>query len=295
MATRCADPDRLPGIQHEDGPLGQRTRHPHVLLHRPQGVGLAGVAREVDPALRGPALHHLPLRAGLLPPPRHRARLRGQPARRCHRGAAPDAARRRCIPPPQRARRPPDHRPGGRQPPRRDPRQPPAHGPAGRAVSRPAVRHNGRTLARTRTLRALHGRNGPALRLRPDLRNHRRGRGGRRHLGNGNTRDRPARHARGGRLPHAVVPGQTAALRAEGALGLARQSQPRARGRRRDHPVRPRRRTRRARVACHPPGRARKRGRMEADFEELRTVIGGPGASERFARCMVGELKKNRT
>ncbi len=38
-----------------------------------------------------------------------------------------------------------------------------------------------------------------------------------------------------------------------------------------------------------------KRGRMEADFEELRTVIGGPGASERFARCMVGELKKNRT
>ena len=29
--------------------------------------------------------------------------------------------------------------------------------------------------------------------------------------------------------------------------------------------------------------------------EELRTVIGGPGASERFARRMVGELKKNRT
>lgn len=42
------------------------------------------------------------------------------------------------------------------------------------------------------------------------------------------------------------------------------------------------------------PGGA-KRGRMEADFEELRTVIGGPGASERFARRMVGELKKNRT
>ena len=42
------------------------------------------------------------------------------------------------------------------------------------------------------------------------------------------------------------------------------------------------------------PGGA-KRGRMEADFEELRTVIGGPGASERFARRMVGELTKNRT
>ena len=42
------------------------------------------------------------------------------------------------------------------------------------------------------------------------------------------------------------------------------------------------------------PGGA-KRGRMVADFEELRTVIGGPGASERFARRMVGELKKNRT
>ncbi|MDE7344718.1 MAG: lipid-A-disaccharide synthase, partial [Alistipes sp.] len=30
-----------------------------------------------------------------------------------------------------------------------------------------------------------------------------------------------------------------------------------------------------------------KRARMLADFEELRTVIGGPGASERFARKMV--------
>ena len=35
-----------------------------------------------------------------------------------------------------------------------------------------------------------------------------------------------------------------------------------------------------------------KRARMLADFDELRTVIGGPGASERFARRMV-ELLHN--
>ena len=35
-----------------------------------------------------------------------------------------------------------------------------------------------------------------------------------------------------------------------------------------------------------------KRRRMQADFEELRRIIGGPGASERFARRMV-ELLKN--
>ncbi len=33
------------------------------------------------------------------------------------------------------------------------------------------------------------------------------------------------------------------------------------------------------------------RARMLADFDELRAVIGGPGASERFARRMVGELR----
>ena len=38
------------------------------------------------------------------------------------------------------------------------------------------------------------------------------------------------------------------------------------------------------------PGGA-KRARMEADFRELRTVIGGQGASERIARRMVEELK----
>ena len=35
-----------------------------------------------------------------------------------------------------------------------------------------------------------------------------------------------------------------------------------------------------------------KRRRMQADFEELRRIIGGPGASDRFARRMV-ELLKN--
>ena len=33
------------------------------------------------------------------------------------------------------------------------------------------------------------------------------------------------------------------------------------------------------------------RARMLADLAELRAVIGGPGASERFARRMVGELR----
>jgi len=37
-----------------------------------------------------------------------------------------------------------------------------------------------------------------------------------------------------------------------------------------------------------------KRAEMLADFAELRAVIGGPGASERFARRMVEELRKNR-
>lgn len=37
-----------------------------------------------------------------------------------------------------------------------------------------------------------------------------------------------------------------------------------------------------------------KRRRMLADFEELRAVIGGPGASDRFAKRMVEELKNSR-
>ncbi|WP_289182439.1 lipid-A-disaccharide synthase [Alistipes sp. UBA6068] len=37
-----------------------------------------------------------------------------------------------------------------------------------------------------------------------------------------------------------------------------------------------------------------KRGRMLADFDELRAVIGGPGASERFARRMVEELSNEK-
>ena len=34
-----------------------------------------------------------------------------------------------------------------------------------------------------------------------------------------------------------------------------------------------------------------KRGKMLADFGELKTIIGGPGASERFAARMVAELQ----
>ena len=39
-------------------------------------------------------------------------------------------------------------------------------------------------------------------------------------------------------------------------------------------------------------GGARREG-MLRDFDELRTVIGGPGASERFARRMVALLREN--
>lgn len=38
-----------------------------------------------------------------------------------------------------------------------------------------------------------------------------------------------------------------------------------------------------------------KREKMLADFHELQTIIGGPGASERFARRMVEELKTDKT
>ena len=38
-----------------------------------------------------------------------------------------------------------------------------------------------------------------------------------------------------------------------------------------------------------------KRGRMLADFAELRTVIGGSGASDRFAARMVAELRAPET
>ena len=42
------------GIQHEDGPLGQRARHPHLLLHRLK-VWAARMAGEGDPQIRRPA------------------------------------------------------------------------------------------------------------------------------------------------------------------------------------------------------------------------------------------------
>ena len=43
IRPRRADPGRLPRLQHEDGALGQRARHPHLLLHRPEGLGMARV------------------------------------------------------------------------------------------------------------------------------------------------------------------------------------------------------------------------------------------------------------
>ena len=36
-----------------------------------------------------------------------------------------------------------------------------------------------------------------------------------------------------------------------------------------------------------------RRQRMLDDFDQLRRIIGGPGASERFARRMVGELRRD--
>lgn len=68
LRPRRADPRRLPGLQHEDGALRQGARHPHFLLHRPESVGVARMAREGDPPVRRPTLHHLPLRTRLLSP-----------------------------------------------------------------------------------------------------------------------------------------------------------------------------------------------------------------------------------
>ena len=56
-----------PRLQHEDGPLGQRTRHPHLLLHRPEGLGVARMAGEGDPQIRRSALHHLPFERTYFP------------------------------------------------------------------------------------------------------------------------------------------------------------------------------------------------------------------------------------
>ena len=66
-------------------------------------------------------------------------------------------------------------------------------------------------------------------------------------------------HSRSGGLPHGVVAGLAAALRAEGPLGVAREPEPGARGRRRDHPVGFLGRPRRTRAAGDPARRKQTR------------------------------------
>ena len=207
VRPRRADSGGLPRLQHEDGPLGQGARHPHLLLHRPQGLGVARMEGEGDPQIRGPALHHFPLRTQLLPPARHRTDFRGQPARGRHRGETRRAPLARRIPPPQRIGRAADRRPLGRQPPGRDPRQPAADGRPFEEVPRPPVRRRGRVVAGQGALRTVHGRQRHPLRLRPDLRNARRGRSRRGDLRYGDARNGAARHPRSGGLQDIMVSG----------------------------------------------------------------------------------------
>ena len=91
-----------------------------------------------------------------------------------------------------------------------------------------------------------------------------------------------------------MVPGQIAALRTESALGIARQlnlgREAVAEIIQSDLDTTHAERELRAIVA----GGA-KRERMLADFAELHTVIGGPGASDRFAARMVAELRTAKT
>ena len=166
IRPRRADPGRLPRLQHEDGTLGQRARHPHLLLHRPEGLGMARVAREGHPPLGRQAVRHLPLRMRLLPQARRRTDFRRQPARRRHRGPAHLAPLARRVPPPARARPQADHRPAGRQPPGRDPRQPAADGRPVAQIPGAPVRRGGRGMARPRALRTVYGRQRHPFRLR---------------------------------------------------------------------------------------------------------------------------------
>ena len=92
-----------------------------------------------------------PFERRLLPPARHRADFRGQPAAWTpSRRNVADAPLARRIPPPQRIGRAADRRPLGRQPPGRDPRQPAADGRPVEEVPRPPVRRRGRVVARQR-------------------------------------------------------------------------------------------------------------------------------------------------
>ncbi len=282
VRPRRADSGGLSGIQHEDGPLGQRARHPHLLLHRPEGLGVD--ANERVKAIRryvDRLFIIFPFDAHLFPETRHHARFRGQPARRRHRGPADRRSRR-----PEEFRRPqlprptPDRRPAGRQPPERDPRQPAANGRAVAKIPRAPVRGGG----------ASHGSTGrftnntqPEATIRyvcdqtyETLCGGRGGRGERRALATLET-------ALLG-IPEVVVYRTVwwqVWLRPyvlKVPLGVAREPEPGARGRRRDHPVgflRSDRAERELRAILHGGS---KRGKMLADFGRTENDHRRPGS-----------------
>ena len=74
-------------------------------------------------------------------------------------------------------------------------------------VPRPPVRRRGRVVAGQGALRTVHGRQRHPLRLRPDLRNARRGRSRRGDLRHGDARNGAARHPRSGGLQDIMVSG----------------------------------------------------------------------------------------
>ena len=87
------------------------------------------------------------------------------------------------------------------------PRQPAADGRAVAKIPRAPVRGGGRRMARPGALRTIHSRKRHPLRLRPDLRNARRGRSRRGDLRYGDARNGAARHSRSGGLQNVMVSG----------------------------------------------------------------------------------------
>ena len=204
VRPRRADPGRLPRLQHEDGALGQGARHPHLLLHRPEGLGVARVAGEGDPPLGGPAVRHLPLRTRLLPPARRRTDFRGQPARGRHRGPSAPRSPRPTSSAAARARRAGRSSPclaGSRRGEIRD--NLPLMADLFAQIPGAPVRRGGRGVARPRALRTVYGRQRHPLRLRPDLRDARRGRSRRGDVRDGDARNGAAGHSRSGGLQNA--------------------------------------------------------------------------------------------
>ena len=115
----------------------------------------------------------------------------------------------------------------GGQPPRRNRSQPAADVRAGAPFPALSVRGDGRLVARPRALRPPSCGNRRAHGRRPDLRNAPQRRRGGGHFGYGHTGNGADAHPRSGRLPHRMVAGMVAALRAESALHLAGEPQPR--------------------------------------------------------------------